>query len=98
MNTSPVSYKRYRFPPQIIAHTVLLYFRLPPSLRLVVVLLLETALLSHTKRSAAGERSLARIMRRAFAARSPVGTMSGIWMLLSIQTSNGPIEYKWLKT
>lgn len=41
MNTSPVSYKRHRFPPQIIAHTVWLYFRFPLSLRLVEVLLLE---------------------------------------------------------
>ncbi|AOF92566.1 IS6 family transposase [Sinorhizobium sp. RAC02] len=41
MNTSPVSYKRHRFPPQIIAHTVWLYFRFPLSLRLVEELLLE---------------------------------------------------------
>ncbi|WP_137136552.1 IS6 family transposase [Rhizobium sp. FKY42] len=41
MNTSPVSYKRHRFPPQIIAHAVRLYFRCPLSLRLVEELLLE---------------------------------------------------------
>jgi len=41
MNNSPVSYKRHRFPPQIIAHTVWLYFRFPLSLRLVEELLLE---------------------------------------------------------
>ena len=41
MNTSPVSYKRHRFPPQIIAHAVWLYFRFPLSLRLVEELLLE---------------------------------------------------------
>ncbi|MCF3643347.1 IS6 family transposase [Rhizobium sp. TRM95111] len=41
MNTSPVSYKRHRFPPQIIAHAVWLYFRCPLSLRLVEKLLLE---------------------------------------------------------
>ena len=33
--TKPVSYKRHRFPPQIIAHDVWLYFRFPLSLRLV---------------------------------------------------------------
>jgi transposase-like protein len=33
--TKPVSYKRHRFPPQIIAHAVWLYFRFPLSLRLV---------------------------------------------------------------
>ncbi len=33
--TAPVSYKRHRFPPEIIAHAVWLYFRFPLSLRLV---------------------------------------------------------------
>jgi hypothetical protein len=32
--TKPVSYKRHRFPSQIIAHAVWLYFRFPLSLRL----------------------------------------------------------------
>lgn len=41
MNTSPISYKRHRFPPQIIAHAVWLYFRFPLSLRLVEEMLLE---------------------------------------------------------
>ena len=41
MNPSPVSYKRHRFPPQIIAHAVWLYFRFPLSLRLVEEMLLE---------------------------------------------------------
>ena len=39
--TNPVSYKRHRFPPQIIAHAVWLCFRLPLSLRLVEEMLLE---------------------------------------------------------
>jgi hypothetical protein len=29
----PVSYKRHRYPPHIIAHAVWLYFRFPLSLR-----------------------------------------------------------------
>ena len=41
MNTSLMSYKRHRFPPQIIGHTVWLYFRFPLSLRLVEEMLLE---------------------------------------------------------
>ncbi len=41
MTQSPISYKRHRFPPQIIAHAVWLYFRFPLSLRLVEELLLE---------------------------------------------------------
>jgi putative transposase len=39
--SKPVSYKRHRFPPQIIAHAVWLYFRFPLSLRLVEEMLLE---------------------------------------------------------
>jgi putative transposase len=39
--SKPVSYKRHRFPPEIIAHAVWLYFRFPLSLRLVEELLLE---------------------------------------------------------
>jgi putative transposase len=39
--TKSVSYKRHRFPPQIIAHAVWLYFRFPLSLRLVEEMLLE---------------------------------------------------------
>ena len=41
MNTATVSYKRHRFPPQIIAHAVWLYYRFPLSLRLVEEMLLE---------------------------------------------------------
>jgi putative transposase len=39
--TKPLRYKRHRFPPQIIAHAVWLYFRFPLSLRLVEEMLLE---------------------------------------------------------
>jgi transposase-like protein len=39
--SSSVSYKRHRFPSQIIAHAVWLYFRFPLSLRLVEEMLLE---------------------------------------------------------
>jgi putative transposase len=41
MTRSPVSYKRHRVPPALIAHTVWLYFRFPLSLRLVEEMLLE---------------------------------------------------------
>jgi putative transposase len=37
----PISYKRHRFPSQIIAHAVWLYFRFPLSLRLVEEMLFE---------------------------------------------------------
>ena len=41
MSHGPVSYKRHRFPPSVIAHAVWLYFRFPLSLRLVEEMLLE---------------------------------------------------------
>lgn len=41
----PVSYKRHRFPPQIIAYAVWLYFRFPLSYRLVEEMLLERGIL-----------------------------------------------------
>lgn len=41
MSMPSVSYKNHRFPPQIIARAVWLYFRFPLSLRLVEEMLLE---------------------------------------------------------
>ncbi|MDR6759371.1 putative transposase [Mycoplana sp. BE70] len=41
MNSPTISYKNHRFPPQIIARAVWLYFRFPLSLRLVEEMLLE---------------------------------------------------------
>ncbi len=43
MNLPAISYKRHRFPPQIIAHAVWLYFRFPLSLRLIEEMLLDPA-------------------------------------------------------
>lgn len=41
MRASPVSYKRHRFPRELIAHAVWLYYRFPLSFRLVEEMLLE---------------------------------------------------------
>ncbi|MBD2750268.1 IS6 family transposase [Microvirga sp. BT688] len=41
----PASYKHHRFPPEIIAHAVWLYFRFPLSLRLIEEMLLERGIL-----------------------------------------------------
>jgi putative transposase len=41
----PVSYKRHRFPPEIIAYAVWLCSRFPLSLRLVEEMLLERGIL-----------------------------------------------------
>lgn len=45
MNLNPVSYKRHRFLPAVIAHAVWLYFRFPLSLRLVEEMLLERGII-----------------------------------------------------
>jgi putative transposase len=45
MTLPPVSYKRHRFPPQVIAHAVWLYFRFPLSLRLVEKMLLDRGII-----------------------------------------------------
>jgi putative transposase len=45
MNPPTVSYEKHRFPPQIIAHAVWLYFRFPLSLRLVEEMLLERGII-----------------------------------------------------
>src|SRR3982751_1269367 len=44
--SKPVSYKRHRFPPEIIAHAVWLHFRFPLSLRLVEEMLLERGIVA----------------------------------------------------
>jgi len=44
--TKPISYKRHRFPSEIIAHAVWLYFRFPLGLRLVEEMLLERGILA----------------------------------------------------
>jgi putative transposase len=45
MSLEPVSYKRHRFPPEIISEAVWLHFRFPLSLRLVEEMLLERGVL-----------------------------------------------------
>ena len=45
MTLPPVSYKRHRFPPHIIAHAVWLYFRFPLSLRLAEEMLVERGII-----------------------------------------------------
>src|SRR6267154_1536002 len=45
MSLRPISYKRHRFPPDIVSHAVWLYFRFPLSPRLVEEMLLERGIL-----------------------------------------------------
>jgi len=52
-------YKRYRFPAEIIAHAVWLYYRFPLSLRDIEDLLPSAALASRFRPSQNGRLSLA---------------------------------------
>ncbi len=76
--SKPISYKRHRFPPWIIAHAAWLYFRFPLSLRLVKEMLIERGIVVsyETIRRWAGNWSL--IVLGAFVAsrhvRLTVGT------------------------
>ncbi|QDH18104.1 IS6 family transposase [Swingsia samuiensis] len=45
MSIPPVSYKRHRFPRELIAHAVWLYFRFPLSFRLIEEMLLERGMM-----------------------------------------------------
>lgn len=58
MTQPPVSYKRHRFPPQIIAHAVWLYFTFPLSLRLVEEMLLERGIVGPTPKSGEFSRAI----------------------------------------
>jgi putative transposase len=52
--TKPVCYKRHRFPAEIIAYAVWLYYRFPLNLRLVEEMLLEHGILVSSRLSADG--------------------------------------------
>jgi putative transposase len=77
--TKPISYKRHRFLPQIIAHEVWLYFRFPLSLRLVEEMLLERGIVvSHETIRRWGKKfgpEYARRLRR----KPPRPTRFGTW-------------------
>ncbi|SOC45141.1 hypothetical protein SAMN05892877_11415 [Rhizobium subbaraonis] len=79
MKNSAISYKRHRFPQQIIAHSVWLYFRFPLSLRLVEELLLERGVVVSYETIRRWVRNSGRLTRRkSVAGRRRSGT-SGAW-------------------
>jgi putative transposase len=79
MKSSAVSYKRHRFPQQIISNTVWLYFRFPLSLRLVEEMLLERGIVVSYE-TIRGEGNSGRPRQSNFVADDPRARMSGIWM------------------
>jgi putative transposase len=76
----PVSYKRHRFPPQVIAHAVWLYFRYPLSLRIVEELLLERGIEVSRETIRHWSKKFGRTMPVDCAASCQAGTISGISM------------------
>ena len=87
MTQPAVSYKRHRFPPQIIAHAVWLYYRFPLSLRLVEVMLLERGItVSYENGPALGIKfgpSYPRRLRRKQPSRSDVWHLDEIVMTIA---------------
>jgi len=69
MTSSTISYKEPRFPPQIIARAVWLYFRFPLSLRLVEEMLLERGIV-------VSYETIRRWCRKFGAARSGSGNLN----------------------
>src|ERR1700750_2174330 len=94
MTSRSVGYKRHRFPPEIIAHAVWLYFRFPLSLRLVEEMLLERGIVVsyETIRTWAikfGVEYAARWKRRA-------ASRGDIWHLDEVAVSiRGEKRYLW---
>lgn len=82
MNSSIVSYKNHRFPPQIIARAVWLYFRFPLSLRPVEVMLLERGIIvSHETTRRWGRKfgpAYAKQLRRKKPTRKDVWHLEGL--------------------
>jgi transposase-like protein len=67
MTSSTISYKNHRFPPQIIARAVWLYFRFPLSLRLVEEMLLERGIVSLLRNDTAAGPQIRGSLRQAVA-------------------------------
>lgn len=94
MTQPPVSYKRHRFPPGIIARAVWLYFRFPLGLRLVEEMLLERGIVVsyETVRCRAlkfGADYISRLKRKTPSRRD-------VWHLDEVViTINGEKRYLW---
>jgi putative transposase len=89
----PVSYKRHRFPPQIV-HSVWLYFRFPLSLRLVEEILLERGILVSCETIRRWAIKFGADYARRLKRKPP--TRHDIWRLDKVVVSlNGEKRYLW---
>ena len=88
-----VNYKRHRFPPQIIAHAVWLYFTFPLSLRLIEEMLLEREIVVSYETVRRWAMKFGADYARRLRRKSP--SRSDIWHLDEVViTING--EKRWL--
>ncbi|EAV41001.1 transposase [Stappia aggregata IAM 12614] len=79
MKTVSVSYKRHRFPPQIIAHAVWLYYRFPLSLRMVEEMLLERGITVSYETIRRWGRKFGPVYARRLRRKQP--SRSDVWFL-----------------
>ncbi len=79
MTRSQVSYKRHRFPPALIAHTVWLYFRFPLSLSLVEEMLLERGIVVSYETIRCWAKKFGPVYARRLRRKQP--SSSDIWHL-----------------
>ena len=91
MSLPPVSYKRHRFPPAIIAHGVWLYFRFPLSLRLVEEMLLERGIVVSYETVRCWAMKFGREYSRRLRRKRP--SRSDIWHLDEVIVTIGGKEY-----
>ncbi|SUB55911.1 Uncharacterised protein [Brucella anthropi] len=73
MKAASARYKHHRFPSEIIAHAVWLYYRFLLSLRMIEEMLLDEAFQFPTKRSGAGAGGLMRVTCAASSHLSSTG-------------------------
>ena len=92
--SKPVSYKRHRFPPEIIAHAVWLYFRFPLSLRLVEEMLLERGIVVSYETVRRGALKFGPVYARRLRRKTP--SRRDIWHLDEVVvTISGKKHWLW---
>ena len=93
MKSAAVSYKRHRFPQQIIAHAVWLYFRFPLSLRMVEEMLLERGIVVSYETIRRWGRKFGRVYAKQLRGKKP--SRNDIWHLDEVVISIGGRKH-WL--
>ncbi|MCZ7859773.1 IS6 family transposase [Agrobacterium salinitolerans] len=93
MKSSAVSYKRHRFPQQIISNAVWLYFRFPLSLRLVEEMLLERGIVVSYETIRRWGRKFGPVYAKQLRRKRP--SRQDVWHLDEVEISIGGRKH-WL--